>query len=279
VFRLVNVAGRSALEVGDGWHDLARVAADPTLASATAALARHAELHALTERCRERAADGPLSDVVLGPVVPDARQVFGIGLNYRDHAAETGAPLPSAPLTFTKFPSCLAGPTADVPIRNDATDYEAEVVAVIGTTCVDVDEARAWDVVAGLTAGQDVSDRALQFAGTPPQFSLGKSARGFGPIGPAVVSLDAITDLDDVPLSCELSGELVQSSSTSQLVFSIPALVAYLSSICTLYPGDLVFTGTPAGVGVARGRLLRPGDEVVTRVGGVGELRNRCVAG
>lgn len=279
MFRLANVGGRAALEVDGALHDLARVAGDPTLATASVALGRHAELHELSARCAGREPEGRVASATLGPAVPDARQVFGIGLNYRDHAAETGATLPAAPLTFTKFPSCLAGPTAEIPIRNDTTDYEAEVVAVIGARCTEVDERDAWGVVAGLTAGQDVSDRALQYSGSPPQFNLGKSGRHFGPIGPAVVSLDAFADPDDVAVSCELSGELVQASSTAQLVFSIPALVAYLSSICTLYAGDLIFTGTPAGVGVVRGRMLRPGDEVVTRVGGVGELRNRCVAG
>ena len=197
--------------------------------------------------------------------MPRPTQVFGIGLNYRDHAAESGMQLPPAPLTFTKFPSCIAGPTAEIPITGAMVDWEVEVVVVIGTAVRSVPMEDAWSVVAGLTLGQDVSDRAVQLAGAPPQFSLGKSFPGFGPIGPAVVSVDACADPDDLALWCDVAGERVQDSRTSQLIFSVPQLVAYLSSICPVAPGDLIFTGTPAGVGMARGRFLAPGEEVVIR--------------
>src|SRR5271166_1199284 len=278
MYRLINVGGRSALDHEGGWHDVARLSGDERLSSASDCLARADLLHELAERCSTAEADGRLDEVVLGPPVPEARQVFGIGLNYRDHAEESGMELPPAPLTFTKFPSCLAGPTADVRLSGAAVDWEAEVVVVVGAECHHVAEDEVWRVVAGITAGQDISDREVQLTGSPPQFSLGKSFPAYGPIGPAVVSLDAIADLDDIPLSCDVAGERVQESSTAQLIFGIPRLVAYLSSICTLYPGDLIFTGTPSGVGMARGRFLAPGDEIVTRVDGVGELRNRCVA-
>jgi 2-keto-4-pentenoate hydratase/2-oxohepta-3-ene-1,7-dioic acid hydratase in catechol pathway len=187
--------------------------------------------------------------------------------------------LPPAPLTFTKFPSCISGPFADVPLSGERVDWEVEIVVVIGERCSGVDPGRAWDVVAGLTLGQDVSDRAVQMAGAPPQFSLGKSFTGFGPIGPALVSVDSFGDPDDIGLWCEVDGERMQDSRTSQLIFPIPSLIAYLSSICTLWPGDLIFTGTPAGVGVARGRFLVPGALVVSGADGIGELRNRCVEG
>ncbi len=279
MFRLLDVGGRPALE-GDGtWHDVARLSGDASLATAEACLARSAELHELSARCTPANADGALADVVLGPPVPRPGQVFGIGLNYRDHAAETGAPLPPAPLTFTKFPSCIAGPTADIPLTGDAVDWEVELVAVIGQTCSSVPVAEAWGVVAGLMLGQDVSDRTVQRAGVPPQFSLGKSFPSFGPTGPAVVSLDHFADPDDIALSCEVSGEVVQSSTSAQLIFTIPQLVAYLSSVCTLSPGDLIFTGTPAGVGMSRGRFLAPGEVVVSRADGIGQLRNTCVPG
>jgi 2-keto-4-pentenoate hydratase/2-oxohepta-3-ene-1,7-dioic acid hydratase in catechol pathway len=277
MFRLVGVGGRAALEHDGGWYDLARLAEDESLSDATTALAAHASLHELTERCATRPPDGLIADVTLGPPVPGARQVFGIGLNYRSHAAESGMELPPAPLTFTKFPSCLCGPTADVHLSGGSVDYEAEVVAVIGTECRHVAEDEAWGVVAGITAGQDVSDREVQLAGSPPQFCLGKSFTTYGPTGPAVVSVDAFDDPDDIPVRCEVWGETVQESSTSQLIFNVPRLVSYLSSICTLYPGDLIFTGTPDGVGMARGRFLTPGDVIVTQIGGVGEMRNRCV--
>jgi len=276
MFRLVNVEGRPALEHAGAFYDVARLAGDDSLATSTACLARFEELHELTRRCDGVEPDGRIDEVVLGPPVPDARQVFGIGLNYKSHAEESGMELPPAPLTFTKFPSCLAGPTADVPLSGAAVDYEAELVVVIGRTCRDVSEDAAWDMVAGVTAGQDISDREVQLTGSPPQFCLGKSFGAYGPTGPAVVSIDSFENPDDITLRCEVWGEVVQESSTAQLIFGVPKLVSYLSSICTLSPGDLIFTGTPDGVGMARGRFLSPGDEIVTTVEGVGELRNRC---
>ena len=137
----------------------------------------------------------------------------------------------------------------------------------------------AWNAVAGLTLGQDISDRAVQLTGVPPQFSLGKSFANFGPIGPALVSIDAFADPDDIALWCDVAGERMQKARTSQLIFSIPTLVAYLSSICTLYPGDLIFTGTPSGVGMARSRYLAPGEVITSGADIIGELRNTCIPG
>ena len=185
MFRLVNVGGRPALEHGGrrlrrghGWpttiRSRRRRRALPASRSSTSSRG------AAKEPSRTRR----LGEVVLGPPVPDARQVFGIGLNYRSHAEESGMELPPAPLTFTKFPSCLAGPTADVPLSGAIVDYEAEVVVVIGRTCRDVPVDAAWEVVAGITAGQDISDREVQLTGSPPQFCLGKSFRAYGPTGP-----------------------------------------------------------------------------------------------
>ena len=144
-------------------------------------------------------------------------------------------------------------------------------MVVIGRAAMAVPATTVWDHVAGLTLGQDISDRTVQRAGNPPQFSLGKSFDGYGPLGPVVVSPDGFDDPDDVGLWCDVSGERMQDSRTGDLIFSVPALVAHLSSICTLVPGDLIFTGTPSGVGAARGRFLRPGDVVV--VGGRGDRR------
>jgi 2-keto-4-pentenoate hydratase/2-oxohepta-3-ene-1,7-dioic acid hydratase in catechol pathway len=186
---------------------------------------------------------------------------------------------PPAPLTFTKFPSSIAGPSADIPLSGELVDWEVEIVAVVGRACSHVPVEEAWDVLAGLTLGQDVSDRLVQMTGTPPQFSLGKSFPSYAPIGPALVSIDSLADPDDIALWCDVSGERMQDSRSANLIFSIPTLVAYLSSICPLEPGDLVFTGTPDGVGMARGRFLTPGDVVVSGAVGIGELRNACVAG
>ncbi len=279
MFRLLNVNGRTALERDGSWFDVAGLAGDETLADPLAAVARHRELHALHDRCTPERTGGRIGDVVLGAPVPQPRRSFGIGLNYRDHAGESGAPLPPAPLTFTKFPSCIAGPNADVPLSGEMVDWEVEIVAVIGDEASHVAVNDAWDVVAGLTLGQDISDRAVQMSGVPPQFSLGKSFANYGPTGPALVSIDAFADPDDVALWCDVAGERMQSARSSQLIFSIPTLVAYLSSICRLYPGDLIFTGTPSGVGMARGRYLVPGDRIVSCADVIGELHNTCRPG
>jgi 2,4-didehydro-3-deoxy-L-rhamnonate hydrolase len=279
MFRLVNINGRAAFEYDGAWYDLAELSGDATLADPLEAVARHRELHALFGRCASEPGSGRIADAVLGAPISQPRQVFGIGLNYRDHAGESGAPLPPAPLTFTKFPSCIAGPTADVPLSGDMVDWEVEIVAVIGDEVSRVAVDDAWGVVAGLTLGQDISDRAVQLTGVPPQFCLGKSFASYGPTGPALVSIDAFADPDDLALWCDVAGECMQAARTSQLIFSIPTLVAYLSSICRLYPGDLVFTGTPSGVGMARGCYLAPGDTITSGADVIGELRNLCVAG
>jgi 2-keto-4-pentenoate hydratase/2-oxohepta-3-ene-1,7-dioic acid hydratase in catechol pathway len=282
MFRLLTIGGRAALDVDGRWFDLARAAGDDTLGDPHLAVARFDELHDLAGRCRRGEAgpaEGEVTAAVLDAPIPRPGQVFAIGLNYADHAAESGMAAPPAPLTFTKFASSIAGPTADVPLSGTMVDWEVEIVAVIGRQCSQVPVAEAWDVVAGLTLGQDISDRAVQLTGTPPQFSLGKSFPAYSPIGPAIVSIDAFADPDDIGLWCDVGGERMQDSRTSQLIFSIPTLVAYLSSICTLEPGDLIFTGTPSGVGMGRGRYLVEGDVIASGADGIGELHIRCVAG
>ncbi|MCU1353830.1 MAG: 2-keto-4-pentenoate hydratase/2-oxohepta-3-ene,7-dioic acid hydratase [Acidimicrobiales bacterium] len=279
MFRLASIHGRAALVDDTSWYDLATVAGDEALADPMAAIARHVELHALAESMVAAAPDGKLDGAAVGVCVPRPAKVFGIGLNYRSHAAESNMALPPAPLTFTKFPSCLVGPTDDVVLSGEAVDWEVEIVAVIGTGGRHIAAADAWSHVAGLTLGQDISDRHVQFTGTPPQFSLGKSFDTFGPIGPAIVSIDAFDDPDDIGLWCDVAGERMQEARTAELIFSIPVLVEYLSSICTLTPGDLIFTGTPDGVGVARGRFLADGEVIDSGADVIGTLRNRCVAG
>jgi 2-keto-4-pentenoate hydratase/2-oxohepta-3-ene-1,7-dioic acid hydratase in catechol pathway len=279
MFRLVNVNEHAAFEYDGSWYDLAALSGEALLADPLEAVTRHRDLHALYSRCESELPGGLVADAVLGAPVPQPRQVFGIGLNYRDHAGESGVPLPPAPLTFTKFPSCIAGPTADVPLSGDMVDWEVEIVAVIGDEASHVAVGDAWEVVAGLTLGQDISDRAVQMTGVPPQFCLGKSFASYGPIGPALVSIDAFDDTDDLALWCDVAGERMQDARTSQLIFSIPTLVAYLSSICRLYPGDLVFTGTPSGVGMARSRYLAPGETIISGADEIGELHNLCVTG
>lgn len=221
---------------------------------------------------------GPLVEADLANPVPVPRQVFAIGLNYRSHAEESGMAIPEVPATFTKFPASLAGPFADVEICGPSIDWEVELVAVVGTRAERVDEADAWSHIAGVTVGQDISDRNLQFA-AGAQFSLGKSRRGYGPMGPHLVTVDELADPDDLALGCAVNGETVQDARTSDLIFSVPRLVAELSGVLPLLPGDVIFTGTPAGVGVTRQppRFLQPGDVLESWIEGIGTIRNRCV--
>ncbi len=222
----------------------------------------------------------PLDESGLRSPVPRPRQVFAIGLNYRRHAEESGMEVPEVPATFTKFPASLGGPFDDIAIVGDTVDWEVELVAVVGTRADRVAEADGWDHVAGLAVGQDVSDRTLQFA-AGAQFSLGKSRRGYGPIGPWLVTVDELADPDDLALGCSIDGETVQDARTSDLIFSVPQLVAELSSVLPLLPGDVIFTGTPAGVGFSRQppRFLTSGVLLETWIEGIGTIRNRCVTG
>ena len=221
----------------------------------------------------------------LGPVTPRPPQVFGIGLNYRDHAAESGFELPSQPVVFTKYASSFTGPSGDIRLSPGNVDWEVELVAVIGTGGRGIAEADGWDHVAGLTVGQDLSDRVTQFAAAPAQFGMGKSFPGFAPVGPNLVTPDELRagghDPDDLELGCLVNGASVQKGRTSTMIFSVPALVAKLSAIVTLLPGDVVFTGTPAGIGASMSppRFLADGDELTTWCTGIGQMRHHFVAG
>ena len=225
-------------------------------------------------------ASSEISAERLGPPVPAPRQVFAIALNYRPHAAEAGFVAPAEPLVFTKFPSSITGPVATVELPPGNVDWEVEVVAVVGGGGRRIPREHAWDALAGVTLGQDLSERVQQLAGSPPQFSLAKSHPGFGPVGPVVVTPDELDDRDDLAFECALGDEVVQHGRTRDLIFPIDDLVARLSAVCALLPGDLIFTGTPAGVGNRRTppRFLRPGETLVSRLAGVGEIRQRFVA-
>jgi 2-keto-4-pentenoate hydratase/2-oxohepta-3-ene-1,7-dioic acid hydratase in catechol pathway len=230
------------------------------------------------------AAAAEVTDAELGPPVPDPRQVFAVALNYRPHAVEAGFTAPDAPLVFTKFPSCITGPVSTVVLPPGNVDWEIEVVAVIGAGGHRVPRSQAWAAVAGLTCGQDLSERLTQSHGSPAQFSLGKSFPGFGPIGPVAVTPDSFADRDDIGFESALltgsGSETLQSGRTREMIFPIDDLVARLSAICPLLPGDLIFTGTPGGVGNRRTpqRFLRPGETLVSRLDGVGEIRQTFVA-
>jgi 2-keto-4-pentenoate hydratase/2-oxohepta-3-ene-1,7-dioic acid hydratase in catechol pathway len=230
----------------------------------------------------------PYTTADLLPPVPRPSQVFGIGLNYADHAAESKLDLPENPLVFAKFPSSLTGADVEVKLAGDKVDWEAELVVVIGRTGRDIAESDAWDHVAGLSVGQDLSDRAVQWWGNPAQFNLGKSFAGYAPVGPAVVSLDEVRaghDLDALAIRSTISDgdgdepRTLQDGNTRDLIFPITDLVARLSAIVELRAGDLIFTGTPAGVGAGLKPpvFLRPGQVMTTEIEGVGTIRQRLV--
>jgi 2-keto-4-pentenoate hydratase/2-oxohepta-3-ene-1,7-dioic acid hydratase in catechol pathway len=210
--------------------------------------------------------------------VPRPAQVFAIGLNYRRHATESGFVPPAAePPVFTKFPASITGPFGTVRLPRDGhTDWEVELVAIIGRRAEHVAAEDAWQHVAGLAVGQDLSERRLQMAATPPQFSLAKSYPGFSPIGPWLVTPDEVANPDDLEIACRVNGESVQKARTSELIFPVAELIARLSAVTPLLPGDVIFTGTPGGVGIAREpqRWLQPGDVLTSHIEGIGELRH-----
>jgi 2-keto-4-pentenoate hydratase/2-oxohepta-3-ene-1,7-dioic acid hydratase in catechol pathway len=276
--RLATVAGRLVLVLGpNAVVDVQRRSSGRLPADPLAALARVDELRAWAADVD--AGDATAPEVPFGPPIPEPRQVFAIALNYRPHAAEAGFQAPTAPLVFTKFASCITGPDVEVALPVGKVDWEIEVVAVIGSGGRDIPRESAWDAVAGLTVGQDLSERVLQMAGTPAQFSLGKSHRGFGPIGPVLVTPDEFPDRDDIGFSSTLDGEVLQQGRTSEMIFDVAELVSRLSAVCELWPGDLIFTGTPAGVGNRRTppRYLQPGETLVSQVEHIGEIRQRFV--
>jgi 2,4-diketo-3-deoxy-L-fuconate hydrolase len=219
----------------------------------------------------------PLEPSACDAPVPRPHQVFALALNYALHAQEAGYELPETPITFTKFPTCITGPDAVVPVATNRVDWEVELVVVIGRRAHRVEARAGWEHVAGLTVGQDLSARDVQMAGQPPQFSLGKSFPGFGPTGPWVITPDELDNPDDLAIGCALNGEPVQAARTSQMLLSVPETIARLSAICPLLPGDLIFTGTPEGVGNRRTPPLyiAPGDELVSTIEGIGSITTR----
>jgi 2,4-didehydro-3-deoxy-L-rhamnonate hydrolase len=210
--------------------------------------------------------------------VPRPAQVFAIGLNYKAHAEEGVFNVPEEPTVFTKWPSCIVGPSHDVQLPVD-TDWEIELVVAISRRAFHVEAADAMSYVAGFTVGQDLSDRVLQRKGPAPQWSLGKSRYGYGPTGPWLVTLDEFDNPQDLGIHSTLAGETLQSSRTSSLIFDVPFLIEYLSNLCPLLPGDIIFTGTPEGVGYARKppRFLHPGDVLTSTIEGIGDLVTHLV--
>jgi 2-keto-4-pentenoate hydratase/2-oxohepta-3-ene-1,7-dioic acid hydratase in catechol pathway len=220
-----------------------------------------------------------LDDVRLLPPVPDPDKILCIGLNYRDHAEETGMPAPPVPIVFAKFRNSLVGPGDAIvlPEASDAVDYEAELAVVIGRPCRNVDAAEAVDYVAGVTAFNDVSARDLQMQTS--QWTMGKAIDTFAPCGPALVLMDEIDDLQALRVQARVNGETVQDGTTASMIFTIAEIIAFISSVMTLEPGDIIATGTPAGVGFTRTPplLISPDDLVEVEIENVGVLANPVV--
>ena len=229
----------------------------------------------------QHAAVRPLSLAQLQAPISSPRQIFAIGMNYKDHAAEVNLSLPTTPAVFTKYASSLTGASGTVELPSDSVDWEVELVAVIGTGGRGISEDSALEHVAGYMVGQDLSDRELQFAGGgAPQFSIAKSYKGFAPTGPWITSSDEINDSGNLSITCSRGNQVLQSGTTKNLVFDLPFIIHHLSSVIELFPGDLIFTGTPDGVGFGRSpqEYLLPGDELISSIEGLGEIRQRFVA-
>ncbi len=215
----------------------------------------------------------------MAPPVTGPSKIIALGLNYKDHAEEGNANLPEAPLVFAKFPSSLIGPGETItwdPAVTQKVDYEAELAVVIGKTVKCCTEKEALENIFGYTCANDVSARDLQFGDT--QWVRGKSLDTFCPLGPWITTADEIQDPHAMKIECRLNGEPMQSSHTGLLIFGIPTLVSFLSRHFTLFPGDIILTGTPSGVGAFRDPpvFMKDGDEVIVEIEGLGSLINRC---
>jgi 2-keto-4-pentenoate hydratase/2-oxohepta-3-ene-1,7-dioic acid hydratase in catechol pathway len=247
------------------------------------------ELLALGERGLAKAAMAisagkpfdPTGIKILAPV-PTPQKVICIGLNYADHAAESGVEPPSEPVVFNKFLNAVAAHDDEIvlPRNSSQVDYEAELVVVIGTGGRHIPRNKAFHHVAGYACGHDVSARDWQLQKPGKQWLLGKTFDGFAPFGPELVTSDEIPEPGDLEIRLRLNGEMMQNSNTRQLIFPIDELISYLSSVCTLVPGDVIFTGTPPGVGMARKPpvFLKPGDTTEVEIEGIGVLKNTFVA-
>ncbi len=273
---------RAAVLVEDHYVDLHATEADmpPSvrvlLEGGPAALEAALQVAQRADAVRYRAAEVKF----LAPVI-DPRKIICIGLNYRDHAAESGAPIPKEPILFSKYPTALLGHGEPIvlPRVSQEVDYEAELVIVIGRRGRHLAPQQAPAYVAGFCVGHDVSARDWQLKKDGKQWMVGKTFDTFAPVGPVLVTADEVPDPHRLPIRLRLNGQTMQDSTTEQLIFGVGPLLAYLSQVFTLEPGDLIFTGTPPGVGFARKPpvFLKDGDVVDVEIEGLGVLRNPVV--
>ena len=276
-FKLGTVGGKAVLIKDDHYFDVASLSNGAISSDSVEALKFQSELSELYDTLSEENATGNLSEIELGNPVPKSPNCYAVGLNYRKHAEESGMDIPEVPMIFTKHTSCFVGPKANVEMRSDYVDWEVELVVVIGKEGKNISKENALEHVAGLCVGQDISDRPTQFATTPAMFNLGKSFDTYGPMGPALVSLDLLKNCENLDIECKLNGETVQKSNTSDLIFNVSSIISYLSEIVSLNIGDTIWTGTPSGVGIASGKFLKDGDVLTSSIEGLGSMENKCV--
>ena len=273
---------RAALQTGDSFLDIHATDANlpgnvrqlleggPEILSAVAALGN-----------RPGAVKVPAAQVKYHAPIADPRKIICVGLNYKDHAAESGSPIPKEPILFSKYPTALIGhgETIVLPRVSQEVDYEAEFVIVIGKKGRHLTLANAMEHVAGYSVGHDVSARDWQLRKDGKQWMVGKTFDTFAPMGPVLVTKDEVKDPQNLPIRLKLNGQVMQNSSTSQMIFGVAELLVYLSQVFTLEPGDLIYTGTPPGVGVARKPpvYMKDGDVVEVEIEGLGVLRNPVV--
>lgn len=276
---------RLGLVRGDEVVDVAASAAQLGMSvpeTMEAVIAEYTQVRRALEAIEEKGVPaGKLSDLRLAPPVTRPQKILCVGLNYRKHAEESKMPIPSSPVYFAKFANSLAahGDEIAIPELAREVDYEVELVAVIGRRCRNVSEDEALGAVFGYTIGNDLSARDLQMRAS--QWLYGKAIDGFAPLGPYIATADEVGDPQRLGLRLYVNGELRQNSSTADMIFSVAQVIADLSRIMTLEPGDLVYTGTPEGVILGREEKvwLKPGDEMACEIDGLGRLENRLVAG
>ncbi|PHS00005.1 MAG: fumarylacetoacetate hydrolase [Blastopirellula sp.] len=284
--RLISYSNASgtgiAAKVGENYVDLNQ--ADPQIPTC---MKKFLELGAdglkLAQAAIESGSSLDSSEIKILPPIPAPQKIICIGLNYADHAAETGATVGDEPVVFNKFPSTLRadGEPIELPPVSNEVDYEAELVVIIGKQGKNIPLEDAMSHVAGYACGHDVSARDWQKGKPGKQWLLGKTFDSFAPLGAELVTADEIDDPHNLRIQCRINGETMQDSSTSQLIFKVDQLITYLSQICTLLPGDLIYTGTPPGVGMARKPpvFLKPGDTVEVEIEKIGVLTNPVIAG
>ena len=275
-YRLGSNSGKAIFIKDDRYYDVNTISNGDISSNSVEALSDTEKLSQLYINLSDYEPCGDIGDINLDPpIIPT--NVFAVGLNYKKHAEESNLEIPPFPMIFTKHSTCISGPKSDICMKSDMVDYEAELVFVIGKGGKDISKEDAWQHVAGLCVGQDISDRPVQFHATPPQFNLGKSFDTFGPIGPYLVSTDLFDNKESLKLQCWVNDELRQETLTNDLIFDIPYLISYISEFITLNTGDVIFTGTPEGVGATQGKFLKDGDILKTTIEGIGTLENKCV--